>query len=89
VRLRILLAVVVAAMAVTACSGSPAPGATHARAAEDTYYLALGDSLSQGVQPDAAGASVETSDGYPDQVYTALRRSQVGRPGGERVRRLR
>ena len=74
-RLRILLAVVVAAMAVTACSGSPAPGATHARAAEDTYYLALGDSLSQGVQPDAAGASEQTSDGYPDQVYAALRRN--------------
>ena len=40
-----------------------------------TYYLALGDSLSQGVQPDAAGASVETRDGYPDQVYAALRPS--------------
>ena len=72
-RLRILLAV--AAVAVTACSGSPAPGAAHARAAEDTYYLALGDSLSQGVQPDAAGASVKTRDGYPDQLYAALHRN--------------
>ena len=54
-RLRILLAVALAAMAVTACSGSPAPSAAHPRVAEDTYYLALGDSLSQGVQPDAAG----------------------------------
>ena len=74
-RLRILLAAVVAATAVTACSGSPAPGAAHARAAADTYYLALGDSLSQGVQPDAAGASEQTSDGYPDLIYAALRRN--------------
>ncbi len=72
-RLRILLAVV-AAMTVTSCSGPRAPGTAHVRAAENSYYLALGDSLSQGVQPDAAGASVETSDGYPDQVYAALRR---------------
>ena len=74
-RLRILLAVVVAALAVTACSGSPAPVAAHARAVEETYYLALGDSLSQGVQPDAAGVSEPTRDGYPDQVYAALRRN--------------
>ena len=43
--------------------------------APPTYYLALGDSLSRGVQPDAAGASVETQDGYPNQVYAALRPS--------------
>ncbi len=72
--LRILLAVVVA-MAVTACSGSPAPSAAHPRAAEDTYYLALGDSLSQGVQPDAAGVSEQTRDGYPDLIYAVLRRN--------------
>ena len=72
--LRILLAVAAAA-AVTACSGSPVPNGANATAADPTYYLALGDSLSQGVQPDAAGVSVETRDGYPDQVYAALRRS--------------
>jgi lysophospholipase L1-like esterase len=77
--LRILL-VVAAVVAVTACSGSaPAHGAPSHRApaspAEASYYLALGDSLAQGVQPDAAGASVETRYGYPDQVYAALRRS--------------
>jgi lysophospholipase L1-like esterase len=37
-----------------------------------SYYLALGDSLSRGVQPDAAGASVATGQGYPDLVYAAL-----------------
>jgi lysophospholipase L1-like esterase len=43
-----------------------------------SYYLALGDSLSRGVQPDATGVSVETSQGYPGQVYTVLRRTHPG-----------
>ena len=73
-RLRIPLAIVAVAV-VTACSGSVPSHPANASPAEATYYLALGDSLSQGVQPDAAGASVETPDGYPDQVYAALRRS--------------
>jgi lysophospholipase L1-like esterase len=38
----------------------------------------LGDSLAQGVQPNATGASVETQQGYPDQVYAALHRSHPG-----------
>lgn len=79
--LRLTIITVTAAIAaLTACS-SPAPShpaaagiATKAKA-PPTYYLALGDSLARGVQPDAAGTSVETADGYPDQVYAALRRS--------------
>jgi lysophospholipase L1-like esterase len=75
---------VMAAAALTACSSPPAakpPPPT-------SYYLALGDSLSQGVQPDAAGASVETGQGYPDLVYAtllashpALRLVRLGCPG--------
>jgi lysophospholipase L1-like esterase len=73
-------AVIAATAVLTACSG---PGSSHPAAAglaaqpkaPATYYLALGDSLAQGVQPDAAGISVETPDGYPDQVYAALHRS--------------
>jgi len=76
--LRLGVAVAAAAAALTACSG-PVPSrpaaANIAAKAPPTYYLALGDSLAQGVQPDAAGTSVETADGYPDQVYAALRRS--------------
>jgi len=72
---RIPLAIAAAAVMLTACSGSAAPNGAHANSAPATYYLALGDSLSQGVQPDAAGASVETRYGYPDQVYAALRPS--------------
>src|SRR5580693_1221945 len=69
---RIALAVAVAA-AVTACSG---PATSHHVAAPASYYLALGDSLSQGVQPDASGASVETNEGYPDQLYAMLHRTR-------------
>jgi lysophospholipase L1-like esterase len=76
---RIALAVAVtAAVAITACSGSgPAMSArSHAEPVPATYYLALGDSLSQGVQPDAAGTSVPTEQGYADQLYAVLHRSQ-------------
>ena len=59
-----------------------------AKPAPAVYYLALGDSLSRGVQPDAAGVSVETAQGYPDLVYAQLRRTrpalrlvQLGCPG--------
>jgi lysophospholipase L1-like esterase len=53
-----------------------------------TYYLSLGDSLAQGVQPNAQGVSVETDQGYPNQLYTALsqtdsylRLAKLGCPG--------
>lgn len=74
VRLRIPLAIA-AVVAVTGCSGSVPPHRAPESPAPSTFYLALGDSLSRGVQPDAAGASVETRYGYPDQVYAALRPS--------------
>jgi lysophospholipase L1-like esterase len=61
-----VLATILSVVAVAACSGPAAqPKVTE-------YYLALGDSLSQGVQPDAAGASVETDQGYADQLYGTL-----------------
>lgn len=37
------------------------------------YYLALGDSLAVGVQPNAAGASLPTSQGYADDLAAHLR----------------
>ena len=40
-----------------------------------TYYLSLGDSLAQGVQPNSMGVSVETKAGYPNQLATALRQT--------------
>ena len=79
---RLPLAVVAVIAALTACSG-PAPSHpavinAPAKAPPATYYLALGDSLAQGVQPNAAGVSVMTGDGYPDLVYTALHPSRPG-----------
>jgi lysophospholipase L1-like esterase len=65
---------------VAGCSG-PAPAApahAHHHAPPASYYLALGDSLSQGVQPDAAGASVKTPDGYANQLYAVLRKHDPG-----------
>jgi lysophospholipase L1-like esterase len=65
-----------ASTATTATSGARAPG-RHA-SPRTSYYLSLGDSLSQGVQPDPAGASLPTQQGYPDQLYAAL---HLGDPG--------
>jgi len=41
------------------------------------YYLALGDSLSQGVQPNARGVSVETKQGYANDLF-AFERRHIG-----------
>jgi lysophospholipase L1-like esterase len=73
---RVALAAAIAAAAVTACSGPATSVRSDAGTGPATYYLALGDSLSQGVQPDAAGASVETEQGYANQLYATLRRGQ-------------
>jgi len=72
--------------AVTGCASpgsasSPGPASSPAArrsAPPVSYYLALGDSLSQGVQPDLSGASRETPDGYANQLYSALREHQPG-----------
>jgi lysophospholipase L1-like esterase len=65
------LAGAVAAVA-SGCAGSSRAGPPA------SYYLALGDSLSQGVQPDATGASVRTSQGYADQLYGLLHPRRPG-----------
>ena len=51
-----------------------APGIASAATPVHRYYLALGDSLSQGVQPDYRGVSLETDQGYADQLLTIERR---------------
>jgi lysophospholipase L1-like esterase len=57
--------------ALTGCTSNP-PAPDPGRG--NSYYVALGDSLSQGYQPDPVGKSIVTSDGYADQLYAALRR---------------
>jgi len=38
------------------------------------YYLSLGDSLAQGIQPNSRGTSLPTTGGYADRLYALLRR---------------
>ncbi len=77
-----LLAGALAAAMVSGCSATPHGQSAHAPANHPkppvSYYLALGDSLSRGVEPDSSGASVETQHGYADQLYTTLRKDHPG-----------
>ncbi len=43
-----------------------------------SYYLSLGDSLSQGIEPGPTGSSVPTDQGYPNQLYAMLHRTDSG-----------
>jgi lysophospholipase L1-like esterase len=80
VALAVALAAALAVIAPAVPAGAAAAGHLQGRHAgtKTSYYLSLGDSLSVGVQPNAAGKSVPTSQGYADQLYAALR---VGDPG--------
>lgn len=73
------IAVATAVIAGIACIAGCASGAPARHPAPPPrYYVSLGDSLSRGMQPDAAGAMVPTSDGYADQLYASLRRGDRG-----------
>jgi lysophospholipase L1-like esterase len=74
---RIALTLAVAVAVVTAgWAGTGAAQATsHVAINNNSYYLSLGDSLAQGVQPNSQGVSVETNQGYPNQLNTALRQT--------------
>jgi lysophospholipase L1-like esterase len=63
-------------LAVAGCSATPGPPHSHHARPPVSYYLSLGDSLAQGVQPNASGASVGTRQGYANQLSAALRNSQ-------------
>lgn len=52
--------------------------AAPAGAANRRYYLSLGDSLAQGMQPDAAGLTINTNQGYADQLFAIERKSIPG-----------
>jgi len=52
-----------------------APSAANA-ASGSRYYLALGDSLSQGMQPNVKGETVNTNEGYADQLL-AIERARI------------
>jgi lysophospholipase L1-like esterase len=63
----------VARSAAASRSAAAAAARRAARHAPPSYYVALGDSLAQGVQPDMTGASLPTSAGYADRLYASLR----------------
>jgi lysophospholipase L1-like esterase len=86
VRVKRLLALLIAPMA--ALTASITPMAAEAAPASPQFYLSLGDSLAQGVQPNATGQSVETNQGYADQLFqieqsqfTNLQLAKLGCPG--------
>jgi len=69
----VLASAVALAVGATAAPALAAP-AGHGQGHGPRYYLALGDSLSVGIQPDASGANMPTDEGYPDQLASMLDR---------------
>ena len=57
----------------SASSASSASRQQHPRPEHLDYYLALGDSLAAGVQPDATGAEVPTDQGYASDLAAQLK----------------
>ncbi len=61
-----IAALAVLAAGVLAGTASANTGTSH-------YYLALGDSLSQGMQPNAQGQTLDTNEGYTDDLWQTER----------------
>ena len=74
---RTAASLVVSALVVTSALAGAAPALAASRhtgaATTKYYYLSLGDSLSQGVQPSVNGGDIKTRAGYPDQLFQALK----------------
>jgi lysophospholipase L1-like esterase len=88
--LRAGLSVLISALAVALVSGCSTTGGSigSTGASSTLYYLALGDSLSVGVQPTKTGDSILTDSGYVNDlyahyraIYPTLRLIQMGCPG--------
>jgi lysophospholipase L1-like esterase len=62
------LLILLAASVLVTFGAAAAPAAARTR-----YYLSLGDSLAQGMQPESAGITVNTSEGYADQLFATER----------------
>jgi lysophospholipase L1-like esterase len=65
---RPVLVVVVAVALLGLAAGPVGAASDQVRGHRPLYYLALGDSLSRGVQPDAAGQNHPTDQGYADDL---------------------
>jgi lysophospholipase L1-like esterase len=64
--------VALAAMAIAA-AGALLPATALAKSASPHYYLALGDSLSRGEQPNVHGVTLPTNQGYANDLLTSER----------------
>jgi len=60
------------------CSSTPPAHRVQPLPPGPRYYVSLGDSLSQGVQPSVFGQSRPTIGGYPNKIYSVLRSKQPG-----------
>ncbi len=73
--MRIRAVLLVLACAVV-CAVPVAASAKHKKKSVTTYYVALGDSLARGDQPNAAGKTVNTNQGYADQLFASLKKQK-------------
>ena len=74
-----ILLACVTALAAGCASAASQHGGRPARAAAvsgPVYYVSLGDSLSQGVQPTVFGQSQATNSGYPNRIFAVLQARQ-------------
>src|SRR5579875_2746513 len=71
-RVALTLAVATAVITAGGAGSGAALASSHPAINNTTYYLSLGDSLAQGVQPNSQGVSVETNQGYANQLSTSL-----------------
>lgn len=72
-RRRRIASTVLLAIAIVSVAAAPVPALPDAaREHAPHYYLALGDSLSRGVQVGPEGVSVPTDEGYTDQLHARL-----------------
>jgi lysophospholipase L1-like esterase len=65
-------------IALTAACALACIAPASAIASSHSYYLALGDSLARGAQPNAAGQTVPTNQGYADLLFAAEKRHIQG-----------
>ncbi len=71
------LAATICVLAVVAPSAALAATGHH-RTVTPSYYLALGDSLARGAQPNAKGTTLPTDQGYANDIFAARRHHTKG-----------
>jgi lysophospholipase L1-like esterase len=71
-RIASVLTLAAALIAGALTATTPALAASHHVNQRPGYYLALGDSLSVGIQPNSAGVNTPTDQGYVNDLYASL-----------------